>query len=256
MQIWKAHYKDEFHDTDIEILNDGSEISFTLDGFKFCSRTDISDFEYENIEKSEEIENRFHVIKFHGDVINECGKHVPTYFYGLQRYALDVEIPIHVIRKSDTVEITGTINISFELVKHDMNKPQGIIMCDSVRVYYDDTIVKDFSLCIDGKRYSSERNTLDFESALSDICRKMKQDYYIKSCFTCQYSEYSPYGQNEFGSMMCYRECKENCLKVNSKADYFKYLGDENFTHQQETYLCSEYDLRNKCDGYRGFVDI
>ncbi|MDE6832867.1 MAG: hypothetical protein K2J39_01260, partial [Ruminococcus sp.] len=92
--------------------------------------------------------------------------------------------------------------------------------------------------------------------ALSDICRKIKSDYYIKSCFTCQYSEYSPYGNCEFGTMMCYRECKKNCLKINSKADYFKYLGDEEFTHRQETFLCSEYDLRDKYEGYRGFVDI
>lgn len=255
MQIWKAHYKDEFHDTDIEILNDGSEILFTLDGFRFCA-TDISDFEYESTEQSDEIEDKFHVIKWHGDMLYTSGKRIPMYFYSLQRYALDVEIPVHVVRKSDTVEFTATLYISFQLVEHDINKHQGIIMCDSKQSYYDDTIVKDFSLCVDGKRYSSEKNTLDFETALSDICRKIKHDYYIRSCFTCQYSEYSPYGQNGFGSMMCYHECKENCLKVNSKNDYFRYLGDENFTHRQETYLCSEYDLRNKCGGYRGFVDI
>lgn len=248
MQIWKAHYKDEFHDTDIEIFNDGDEISFTLDGFRFSSSTSISEFEYINTEKSSEVENRFNIIKTNDSEYNT--------YYELQRYALDVEIPVKVIRKTDTAEITGVINISFQLVEADTNKPQGIIMYDGKRVYYDDTIVKDFSLCVDGKRYNSEKNTLDFETALSDICRKIKHAYYIKSCFTCQYSEYSPYGQNEFGSMMCYREHKENCLKVNSKADYFKYLGDEDFTHRQETFLCSDYDLRNKCGGYRGFVDI
>ncbi|MDE6035825.1 MAG: hypothetical protein K2G36_07960 [Ruminococcus sp.] len=242
MQIWKAHYKDEFHDTDIEIFNDGKEISFTLDGVRFSSSTSISEFEYINKEKSSEVENRFNIIKM--------GKY-DTY-YELQRYALDIEIPVKVIRKTDTAEITGVIDISFQLVEPDTNKPQGIFMYDD----YDDTIVKDFSLCVDGKRYSSEKNTLDFETALSDICRKIKSDYYIKSCFTCQYSEYSPYGNCEFGTMMCYRECKKNCLKINSKADYFKYLGDEDFTHRQETFLCSEYDLRNKCGGYRGFVDI
>ncbi|MDE6780484.1 MAG: GNAT family N-acetyltransferase [Ruminococcus sp.] len=256
IQLWKAHYKDEFHDTDIEILNDGSEISFTLDGFRFCGGTCISEFEYESTEPSDEIGDRFHIIKFHGDVIEKCGKHVPMYLYGLQRYALDVEIPVQIVRKRDMTEFTATLYISFELVEHDMNKPQGIIMCGDTRVYYDDTIVKDFSLRIDGKRYSSEKNTLNFETALSDICGKIKHAYYIKSCFTCQYSEYSPYGQNEFGSMMCYHECRENCLKVNSKADYFKYLGDKDFTHRQETYICSEYDSRNKCGGYRGFVDI
>lgn len=237
MQIWKAHYKDELHDTDIEILNNGSEISFTLDGFKFCSRTEINDFEYESTEQSDKIENKFHVSEFHGDMLYDSGKRIPMYFYLLQNYALDIEIPVHIVRKSDTAEITGTINISFQLVESD-------------------TIVRNFSLYVDGKCYSSEKYTLDFETALSDICRKIKNDYYIRSCFTCQYSEYSPYGNYDFGTLQCYLECKEKCLMVNSKADYFKYLMDENFTHRQETYLCSEYDSRNKCGGYRGFVDI
>ena len=250
MQVLKAHYKDEFHDTDIEILNDGSEMYFILDGFKFCSSTDISDFEYESEEQSDKIENKFNVIEFHGDMLYKSGKRIPMYFYILQRYALDVEIPVHVVRKSDTAEFTATLYISFYLVE---NNSHGVI-CNSKKVYYDKTIVRNFSLCVDGKRYDSEENTLDFEIALSDVCRKMKQDYYIKSCFTCQYSEYSPYGQNDFGSMMCYRECKESYLKTNN---YFMYLTDNvNFTHRQETFLCSEYDLRNKCEGYRGFVEI
>ena len=244
MQIWKAHYKDEFHDTDIEILNDGDEISFTLDGFRFSSSTNISEFEYINKEKSSEVENRFNIIKMHGKYAT---------YYALQRYALDVEIPVKVIRKTDTAEITGVINISFQFVEHDINKPQVIFMNDGKRVYYDDTIVNDFSLCVDGKRYSSEKNTLDFEIALSDICTKIKSDYYIKSCFTCQYSEYSPYGHDGFGCMLCYREHKENYLKVNN---FFKYLINEDSTFRQETFLCSDYDLRNKCGGYRGFVDI
>lgn len=250
MQVLKAHYKDEFHDTDIEILNDGSEMYFILDGFKFCSSTDISDFEYESEEHSDKTENKFNVIEFHGDMIYKSGKRIPMYFYILQRYALDVEIPVHVVRKSDTAEFTATLYISFHLVENNSHS----VICNGKKVYYDKTIVGNFSLCVDGKRYDSEENTLDFEIALSDICRKMKQDYYIKSCFTCQYSEYSPYGQNDFGSMMCYRECKESYLKTNN---YFMYLTDNvNFTHRQETFLCSEYDLRNKCEGYRGFVEI
>ncbi|MCM1506228.1 MAG: DUF6304 family protein [Ruminococcus flavefaciens] len=257
MQVWKAHYKDEFHDTDIEILNDGSERFFILDGFKFCLGTDISEIEYESTEPSDDIENKFHVVKYYGYLLDKYStRRIPTYFYILWRYSLDVEIPVHVFRKADNAEITGTINISLHLVKHDMKKPHGIILCNGVRIYCDDVIVDDFSLCVDGKSYHSEKNTIDFETALSDICGKIKQDYYIKSCFTCQYSDYSPYGQNGFGGIMCYRECKENCLKVHGRNDYHKYLEEQPFTFQEETYLCSEYDLRNKCGGIRGFVDI
>lgn len=238
--------KDEFHDTDIEILNDGSELYFILDRFKFRA-TDINDFEYESEEHSDKIKNKFNVIEFHGDMLYKSGKRIPMYFYTLQRYALDVEIPVNVVRKADTAEFTATLYISFHLVE---NNSHGV-MRESKKVYYDKIIVGNFSLFVDGKRYDSEKNTLDFEIALSDICRKMKQDYYIKSCFTCQYSEYSPYGQNDFGSMMCYRECKESYFKA---SNYFRYLTDnENFTYRQETFLCGEYNLR-KNKGYRGFT--
>lgn len=256
MQIWKAHYKDEFHDTYIEILNDGSKRFFTLDGFRFCFGTEISEIEYESTEPSDDISDTFYVIKYYGDILDQYSNRTPTYFYSLGRYSLDVEIPVHVVRKADNTEITGTINISFHLVEHDMNKPHGITLCDGVRIYFDDVIVDDFSLCIDEKGYHSEQNTIDFEIALSDICRNIKHDYYIKSCFTCQYSDYSPYGQNGFGGIMCYRECKENCLKVNGRNDYHKYLEGQPFIFQEETYLCSEYSLRNKCGEIRGFVDI
>ena len=49
MHIWKAHYIDQFHDTDIEIRNKGCEVrwdrlSFTLDEIDFVG-SGIGDFE-------------------------------------------------------------------------------------------------------------------------------------------------------------------------------------------------------------------
>lgn len=47
---------------------------------------------------------------------------------------------------------------------------------------------------------------------------------------------------------------KEECLKVNSKDDYFAFLEDKDFDGRQETYLCSQYSPRNRAGGYRGYV--
>ena len=158
------------------------------------------------------------------------------------------------VRKSDSCEITAMLHISFKCVEHENGKHQCIILCDGKRVYRDDEIVQDFSLTADGKRYISEHKTLYFEKALHSICGQMRKDYYLKSSFTCQYSEYSPYGCDDYGTMLCYCRYKEECLKVWNKDDYFRYLEDKDFVSRQETYLCQEYVERNQASGYRGFV--
>ncbi len=82
----------------------------------------------------------------------------------------------------------------------------------------------------------------------------MKDEYRIISCFTCQYADYSPYGNDDFGTMLCFRRHKSDCLKVNGKGDYFEFLEGKDCDARQETYLCREYEFRNKSGGYRGFV--
>ena len=48
-----------------------------------------------------------------------------------------------------------------------------------------------------------------------------------------------------------------NYLKVNGKNDYFSYLSNnpKDYDLKQETYLCEKYEIRNRCGGYRGYVD-
>ena len=200
----------------------------------------------------DEAKEKFHILKAGGYTV---GNHNVPYWYTLQRYALDVDIPIKVFRKRDSSEVVGVIHFSFEYTAHDKEKNQSITYCDDVRVYFDDVKVSDFTLIVDGEKYGSTRKTPGFDLALPGICKQMSKDYYLKSCFTCQYSEYSPYGSDDYGSMLCYRNNKEACLKVHNKDDYFEYLEDKAFEMRQETFLCEEYEPRNKCSGYRGFVD-
>ena len=254
MQIWKAHYKDRYHDTFIDIINtetDSKEpLSFIIDGIKF-SGSCIGDFDLDDVDKYDEIRDKFYILKTGGYSI---GRTEIQYCYELQRYALEIEIPVTVIRKNDNSEIQGIIHISYEYKEQDNEKCRQIMYCDNIRVYRDDETVYDFTLHVDGMSYSSKIKTLYFEAALSNICKQMAQDYYIKCCFTCQYSEYSPYGNDDYGCMLCYCNHKEDYLKVNNKDDFFEYLEDKDFEIRQETYLCREYAVRNKCSGYRGFV--
>lgn len=257
MRIWKAHYKDKLHDEDIEIVNNQNgyiknSLSFTLDGITF-SGTDIGNFELNDEKQYDEAKEKFCLLKWGGDY-KDLNMLVP-YTYDLQRYSMDVYIPIKIVRKNDGCEVEGMLHIDFRYVEHDIQKGQSIILCDNNRVYGDDEIVSIFSLCIENKVYESLIKSLCFESVLLDISKQIQEYYYIKSCFSCQYSDYSPYGSGDYGTMLCYRRHKEEYLKVNNKNDFFEYLEMKDFDTRQEDYLCEEYEVRNKCKGYRGFVD-
>ena len=152
----------------------------------------------------------------------------------------------------DNITFCGTSPGDFHLADETQ---YGITMCDDVRVYRDDVIVREFSLSIDGVCYKSSKRTLYFEAALNDICGQIKDDYYIKCCFTCQYSDYSPYGNDDYGLMLCFCRHKDDCLRVNNKDDFFSFLEGKDFDGRQETYLCEQYCPRNRAGGYRGFVD-
>lgn len=257
MQHWQAHYKDSLYDVDIEIINTaeddkGEPLSFILDGVTFQGSS-LGDFHLAKEVQYDQARKKFCILKW-GGYYKRFNITTP-YSYDLQRYSLEVEIPIQVIRKRDDCEISGTLHIAFQYVEHNRELLQSQIVCDGVRVYHDDAIVWDFSLLVDGVRYESTQKTLEFESALGDICIQMKSDYYLKCCFTCQYSEYSPYGRDDYGAMLCYCGHKKACLKVHNEDDYFYYLEGKDCNRRQETYLCEGYEERNKSCGYRGFVD-
>lgn len=246
MQYWKAHYKDALHDTDIEILNTEEDygtdpISFTLDNITFHG-TSLGDLWLADETQASEAVKKFCLLKW--------GR---PYEYDLQRYALAVEIPINVFRKRDACLVTGILFVAFQCLEHDAEKHSAILLCDDERVYRDDVEVREFSLCVDGLCFQSAKKTLDFETALEDISAQIKSDYYIKCCFTCQYSDYFPYGNDDYGTMCCYRRHKDDYLKVNNKGDFFSILNGKDFDTRQETYLCEQYCLRDKAKGYRGW---
>lgn len=257
MVIWKAHYKDKLHDEDIEIINTQEEwitnpLSFTLDGITF-SGSSIGDFELQDESQYDLAEGKFCLLKRGG---NHKDLNVITpYCYDLQRYAMEVYIPISVVRRRDACKVEGMLRVAFRLVEHDMQKRQTIVCCDNVRVYRDEEVVKKFSLYVEDRIYESSIRSLCFENSLLDISKQIQEDYYIKSCFTCQYADYSPYGSDDYGTMLCYRRYKEEYLKVKDKDDFFEYLEMKDCDVRQEDYLCEEYEVRNKCEGYRGFVD-
>ncbi len=73
----------------------------------------------------------------------------------------------------------------------------------------------------------------------------------MRACIDCAYSDYSPYGHGLFGSMACFRDCKDDYLAVNGKHDLFA-LWDRRARYVQETYCCEQWAPRKSGTGYRG----
>lgn len=254
---YRAHYRDKNHDCSIVIENkrmEGNyyELSFHLDGFRFIG-WDLCDFELEDPDVYENANKRFNLLKLGGYPGYE-GKIVP-YTYSLQRYALSVEIPVKAVNRQTMGECDGTIIMEFESREHDIDTNQSIFRCDEKRVFIDDTFCNRFSLLVQGRAYDADRPTTCFEQALLQICEKCREEYLLKCCFTCQYSDYSPYGSDDFGTMLCYKRHKEVYLTVNDKNGYFDKLEGLDFNTQQETNLCDEFEERLRCEGYRGKVE-
>jgi len=90
-----------------------------------------------------------------------------------------------------------------------------------------------------------------FEGVFDVLKNRLPAEVTLKSCYTCQYSDYSVYGSQVFGSMLCFRNHKEAYLQVKDKDEYM-HLMDQYERMVQETYLCDDFEHRRKGTGYRG----
>ena len=106
------------------------------------------------------------------------------------------------------------------------------------------------TLMHEGIVYSSSGIAGDFEGELIGIQRQLPAGVYMKTCINCAYSDYSPYGQQTFGDMMCFRNMKAQYSRVASKHDFLQ-LGPPK-EDVQETYVCPEFERRQPGTGYRG----
>lgn len=254
MIIFKAHFKDEKHDTDIDIVNSESgfdSLSFEIDGVKFSGNP--FDFELAEPEKYDVDTLPFGILKTGGNTRSDGSK--SSYYYFLQRYELEMTIPVKVVRRCDDKDTGAYFRIKYEYrqpVETDKKRNTGYL-CEDNSVAFDIIDISEFSLNIGDEVYYG-KNIADFESAILSIYKLIKDKYDMICCLTCQYSDYSPYGNSDFGTMLCYRRYKEEYLKVNSKSDFFEYLSDIKAESVQETQLCKEYSPRTLCEGYRGYI--
>lgn len=255
MTQWNAHYRDETHDLDIVITNEEADkfdnLSFTIDGVTFIGG-DISSFELKDPTQYELAQARFRLLKWGGKFPGI--DHFSPYTYSLQRYSMTIDIPVWADRTCDGSLTRGVLHVGYRYVPHDMERIQSRFYCDDQRVWVDDLEVTCFRFTVDGNEYPILCDSLWFDENLSDLCSALPPDYRLRCCYTCQWSDYSPYGSDDFGTMLCYKAHQEEYLNVNSKNGYFEFLEPLTPEQRQETYLCPDFAPRDQCRGYRGYV--
>lgn len=251
---YKTHFVDNKHNINTiiknyEIDNNHYELGLVIDGIEFIG-INLYDFELKDNSSLNIAKDKFMLKKYNTNFEKV------RYNYILQRCSFDIEIPISLYNiKNQCLEI-GNIMLSYSLVEHNLSKNQAIFNCDNNRVYLDDIVIKKFSLTTKNKTYFSTNLCKDFETLLINIYHQCKNEYMIKCCLTCQYSDYSPYGNDDFGSMLCYKNHKDTYLQVNDKDDFFEKLFDiDDFYKKKETDYCNDYEQRLKCSGYRGYLE-
>lgn len=255
---WQGHFCDDKNDTLVEIENCFSEanaaeaLKMVIDGVTFCGMA-FDDWALGNLGQLHTAQKRFHLLKW--------GSKQDGYQYDLLRYRLRVCIPTTVIIMESQKEQAAEIAFSYQLRPFEQGKDcQSQYYCEDEQVFRDVCQCHYFQLTVGEEVFAAEEPTLDFETSLKQICRKIWGKYLLKNCFGCLYSDYSPLGNDNFGSMLCYQTVGNDYLQVVGK--YGDEYGGKSIwevyeqgKQRQETDLCPYFQPRIKTKGgYRGLI--
>ncbi|NHI94895.1 MAG: hypothetical protein EAX96_20570 [Candidatus Lokiarchaeota archaeon] len=217
-RAYPAKYIDDLGEVSVQVWNDGKCLELKIRDVIF-SGSDFDSLEPKG-DPSPELLSKFTL--YLGKDLCNCN--------------ILCDIPIDLILGSEKISST----LSMKLILGKPIPPRGI-----------DKEVLILELKYLDKKIVSSGESGWFEDELIDIQRKLPADAYILCCFNCLFSDYSPYGHGLFGSMMCFRDNKENYLAVKSKNDFFA-IEDTMTDYVQEIHICPEFQKRIPGTGYRG----
>lgn len=88
----------------------------------------------------------------------------------------------------------------------------------------------------------------DFDDTLEELTRQLPSGVRLRCCYTCLYSDYSPWGYSG-SEMSCHRSNRDQYLRVATKADYIAVPITEGVP---AFYVCDQWTQRIPGTGYRG----
>ena len=107
------------------------------------------------------------------------------------------------------------------------------------------------TLEVDGRTFSSRGGWSVFEDELHDLAHELPDHMLVKCCWGCAFSDYSPSGNDVFGSLACFRDNKPGYLRVRTK-EQLAAIWESRTEMVEETHLCPEFAPRVPGTGYRG----
>jgi Cysteine-rich CPCC len=98
---------------------------------------------------------------------------------------------------------------------------------------------------INDETYSIIDTFTDFENMLLALHKSLPKNYKIETCFFCRFSSYNPVGNDNFGALDCFKNCKKDFEKVDEKHALFALYEKENSVifKVEETHYCEDFQL-------------
>ncbi len=102
---------------------------------------------------------------------------------------------------------------------------------------------RNIKIVIGEATYSIINTFTDFENMLLALQKSLPKNYRIETCFFCRFSSYHPVGNDNFGALDCFKNCKNEYLKINSKHPLFDLYEKEknNIFKVEETHYCADF---------------
>jgi len=217
LATYPATYRDRFGEEATTIENDGTTLRMVVRGVEFTGRM-FDDWEPSTTASSLQLTS------------------FPLNRGELCSYTLNCEIPIPLVKADQTTLVI--LHVHLELGEPRAN---GGVDREDLKL----------GLVVAGQSFELSGQHGFFEDALNDIQAKLPAGAYMKCCFTCAFSDYSPAGQGLFGGLICFRYHKQEYRSFTGKPDFF-HLIEKTKEIVQETYLCPEFEKRVPGTGYRG----
>jgi hypothetical protein len=76
---------------------------------------------------------------------------------------------------------------------------------------------RNIQLEVKEERFAIIDTFTDFENIILALQNSLPKDYQIETCFFCRFSGYNPVGNDNFSKLVCFRNCKNAFININSK---------------------------------------
>ncbi|WP_103070098.1 DUF6304 family protein [Aquimarina sediminis] len=223
MRKYIATYQDKRGTETIDIESDGSDMYFTLRDIEFeghdfemlSGEIDETKFDYEKYEDGS------------GDLTN---------------FKITVNIPIQLFNAQTNKTFTENLTAYIEVGETTtIDGLESEIDCLILTTSFGEFIVK--------------KKLEWMEDALIALQNQLPENIYLKTCLSCKYSNYSPFGNGMFGGIYCFNKIKEQLVELNGKHDLLDIWTKEamdkgDIFSVQETFDCSEHKLPTEDDWY------